>query len=159
MTLFAAPSTRQLNTGLAILRAVAGVVFIAHGAQKLFVFGVDGVTAGFAGMGIPLAGIAAPLVALTEFGGGLALLVGLGTRPVAAALGAVMAGAMLFVHLPAGFFLPNGYEFVLTLLGIATLFALVGGGAYSVDALVARRGGEVADVPATRPVAGARRAA
>lgn len=45
-----------------------------------------------------------------------------------------MLGALLIVHLDAGFFLPNGYEFVLALLGVAVTLALTGAGAYSLDA-------------------------
>jgi putative oxidoreductase len=134
------PTDRQRDIGLVLLRAVVGAVFIAHGAQKLFVFGLDGLTGGFGQMGIPLASVVAPGVALLEFFGGMALVVGLLTRPVAAGLALTMLGAMVFVHLPAGFFLPDGYEFVLTLMGVAVALVVMGAGAYSVDAAIAGRG-------------------
>jgi putative oxidoreductase len=150
MQIFAAPSAASLNIGLAILRVITGGVFVAHGAQKLFVWGPAAVAAGFESTGIPLAGIAGPLVGFAEFFGGIALVAGLLTRPVAAALGVIMLGAIWYAHLPAGFFLPNGYEFVLTLFGGSALFALAGGGAWSVDAVIARRRGEPMSVASLR---------
>jgi putative oxidoreductase len=131
-------STRP-QLGLTVLRIITGLVFAAHGFQKLFIWGVDGVAAGFGQMGIPVAGITGPLVGVVELIGGVALMIGLFTRPVAAALAVVMIGAILFVHLPAGFFLPNGVEFVLTLLGSAVALVLSGAGAYSLDARLASR--------------------
>jgi len=125
--------------GLTVLRVVLGIVFAVHGAQKLFVFGIPGLTEAFAGMGVPLAGVVGPAVALFEFVGGLALIAGLFVTPVALGLTAVMVGAALLVHLPAGFFLPNGYEFVLVLAAGAIALALAGPGAWSLDGQRAQR--------------------
>lgn len=133
----------HVAAGLAALRVIVGTVFAAHGAQKLFVFGFAGVIGAFEGMGVPLAGIAGPTVALVEFLGGLALVLGLFTRLAGLGLAAVMAGAALTVHLPAGFFLPNGVEFVLTLLAAALALALTGPGAFSLDAVLRRRRADV----------------
>ncbi|MEX1183555.1 MAG: DoxX family protein [Gemmatimonadota bacterium] len=72
----------------------------AHGAQKLFVLGLPGLIEGFGVMGIPLADVAAPAVALLEFFGGIALFAGLFTPVVAAGLALVMLGALVLVHLP-----------------------------------------------------------
>ena len=133
------PTSRQIDSGLALLRVVTGATFAAHGAQKLFVYGFDGIAGGFAQMGVPFPGIMGPLVGFVELFGGLALIAGLLTRLAGVGLTAVMLGAMAFVHLPAGFFLPNGYVFVLLLAASATTLAIVGAGRYSLDAQLARR--------------------
>ena len=128
------------DLGLAVLRVITGTIFVAHGAQKLFIFGLDGVAGGFTQMGIPLAGFVGPMVAFLEFFGGLALIAGLFTRLAGVGLAINMLGAFLFVHLPAGFFLPNGYEFVMLLAASTAALALTGAGRFSVDArLVGRR--------------------
>lgn len=127
------------DLGLTVLRAITGTIFVAHGAQKLFVYGLDGVAGGFAQMGIPFPGIVGPLVGLVELFGGLALIAGLLTRLAGAGLAINMLGAFMLVHLPAGFFLPNGYEFVMMLAASAITLTLTGAGRYSIDALIAGR--------------------
>lgn len=139
---FATPLTsRRIDTGLAVLRTIVGIIFMVHGGQKLFVFGFAGVSGAFAQMGIPLPGVTGPLVALLEFFGGFALVIGLLTRLSALGLAINMLGAIVMVHLAAGFFLPKGYEFALALLGGAITLALTGAGSYSVDAIIDRRRG------------------
>jgi putative oxidoreductase len=133
MTGIAVVPPQRLGLGLTILRIVIGIVFIVHGAQKLFVFGIGGVTAGFAQMHIPLPMVAAPVVAIVEFVGGIALVVGFFTRIAAVLLAIDMAGAILFVHGRNGFFMPMGYEFALSLLGACVALAVAGPGYYSVD--------------------------
>jgi putative oxidoreductase len=139
MSPFAPATPAQANLGMLVLRVIAGIIFMAHGGQKLFVYGFDGVTAAFAGMGIPFAGLAGPAVALVEFFGGLALIAGLLTRLAGFGLAVTMLGAIFFAHLSAGFFAPKGYEYPLALLGASLAVALAGAGDLSVDAALARR--------------------
>ena len=127
------------DAGLALLRIVTGAVFLAHGAQKLFQYGLAGVTASFARIGVPLAAVTAPVVSGLEFFGGIALIAGLLTRLVSLGLAIDMLGAIFLVHLAGGFFVPKGVEFALMLLASAAALALAGPGAFSLDAALARR--------------------
>ena len=135
--LVSSPSQQQL--GIAVIRIVTGIVMVAHGGQKLFVYGFAGVTGAFTQMGVPLPGVTGPFVALLEFFGGLALIVGLLTRLAALGLAFNMLGAILLVHLAAGFFLPTGYEFALILFATCLGIVLAGPGTLSVDAALAAR--------------------
>lgn len=129
----------NLDAALLILRVVVGIIFVMHGWQKVFQYGFAGVSAGFGQMGVPLPGIVGPAIALLELVGGIALIVGVATPLVAALLACNMVGAIVLVHLKAGFFLPDGYEFALALLGASLALALAGAGGYSVDAALGGR--------------------
>jgi putative oxidoreductase len=154
MRLLHPASPAQLERGLTLLRIMTGLVFVAHGAQKLFFFGLAGVVGGFGQMGIPCLNSSVPPWRSWSSFGGLALALGLFTRLAGLGLAMVMLGALLLVHVGAGFFLPNGYEFVLVLLAAAATFAITGAGRYSLDAvLVDRRNG------ASRAVTSLQRAA
>ena len=131
--------TVAVDAGLATLRVALAITFFAHGAQKVFQFGIAGVTQGFTQMGIPLPAISAPLVAGLELVGGLLLLFGLFTRPIALLLAIDMVGAALFVHLKNGFFLPNGFEFTFILFAVSVALVMTGPGELSLDAVIANR--------------------
>jgi putative oxidoreductase len=139
MSTNASPLSKRMAAALALLRVIAGAVFIAHGAQKLFVFGFAGVSGAFGQMGIPLPGLMGPFIALLEFFGGIALVIGLLTRLTSLGLAFDMAGAIVLVHWKAGFFNPAGFEFPLALLGLTGALVLTGAGAFSIDALIAGR--------------------
>jgi putative oxidoreductase len=136
---FLVASPVQQQFGLAILRIITGVVFIAHGAQKVFVYGFAGVGGAFAQMGVPMPTVVGPLIALIELFGGVALIVGLFTRMAAFGLACDMLGAIILVHAAGGFFLPRGLEFVLMLLAAALTLLFAGPGALSVDGVLASR--------------------
>jgi putative oxidoreductase len=125
-----------------MVRIVAGLLLVPHGAQKLFgLFGGYGVeaTGQFFAAKLGLPPSLALLAGLIEFFGGALLALGLLTRPVAALVFGVMAVAVLKVHLPIGFFwTEGGFEYPLLWGIVALAFAVRGGGRYSLDALIGR---------------------
>ncbi|HEV7838688.1 MAG TPA: DoxX family protein [Gemmatimonadaceae bacterium] len=132
---------RQISLGLTVLRLIAGITICMHGYQKLFVYGFGGVTGAFTQMGIPVPGLTGPAVGILEFFGGIALIIGLFARPVAALLALDLLGAILFVRMKGGFFSPNGMELELNLFAAFVALAFAGAGAYSADEAIARRSG------------------
>lgn len=139
--------TTSTSIGLTALRIVLGVVFTAHGAQK-FAQGIPGVAQGFSGMGVPLAEVAAPLVAGLELVGGILLMVGVATRVVGLLLAVDMVVAGLLAHATAGFFAQDGgFEYVLVLAVASLAIALTGPGRFSLDALVLRSARRKRGVP------------
>jgi putative oxidoreductase len=131
--------------GPAVLRLAAGVVFAAHGAQKLFGLfgggGPSGTAAWFDALGLSPAYLLAIVVGLVEFAGGLLLMAGAFTLVVSALLSFVMLVAIWKVHLENGFFLNwtiapgqgHGYEFNLMLVAALVALMFTGAGALSVD--------------------------
>ena len=132
-------SARQAQMALGLVRIVAGIVFMAHGYQKFFQMGIPGVTGFFGGLGIPLPGIAAPLVSTVELVGGFLLAIGFFARFAAIPLVIDMATAITVVHAPNGFFAPKGVEFVLLLMISALAVGIAGAGAFSIDAATSRQ--------------------
>ena len=128
------------SLALLVLRLAVAAVFIAHGAQKVFVYGLAGTGGSFADMGVPLAEIAGPVVGLVELIGGVFLVIGLATRLVGVALAVNMIVATFLVHFSAGIFAAEGgYELTLVLGASALALVLSGAGRLSVDAVLTRR--------------------
>ncbi|HSD66141.1 MAG TPA: DoxX family protein [Vicinamibacteria bacterium] len=129
-----------------VVRVTLGVIFFAHGAQKVLGwFGGNGLAATtkyFVSTGIPLP--VAYLVSFFEFLGGIGLVLGLLTRPAALAVIVVMVGAIAKVHWQHGFFLNwsltpgkgHGYEANLAFIAMALACLIAGGGALSADRLL-----------------------
>ncbi len=120
-----------------LLRLAFGFLFLAHGWQKFFQYTIEGTTAAFGQMGVPAAGLIAPVAATLEIVGGAAIILGLLTRVFAGLLGLQMVAALFMVHAPAGVFVENsGFELVLALAAGALALFLVGPGRISLDALI-----------------------
>jgi putative oxidoreductase len=127
---------------LAILltRVAVGVVFFAHGWQKLATNGIGGTAAFFDQVGVPAASAAAWVAAVVELAGGAALVLGLAVPLAGLLLLVDMLGAFLFVHAGAGLFVDQGgYELVLILGAAALLLAALGAGRFSLDHLLGGR--------------------
>ena len=100
---------RYSDFGLLLARVIVGVVLFAHGYQKLFDVGVANFGDTFlAPLGVPLPGLAAWIVALVEFVGGLALILGLLSRVVALLATIDLVVEILLVKLPVGLIAPIG---------------------------------------------------
>ncbi len=127
---------KNKDFGLALLRIVVGVIFLAHGYQKLFVWHIGGVAGAFAQMGIPAPHVSAYLATFAEFFGGLALLLGLFTRLAPVPVAFTMVVAILQVHLKGGFFAPQGMEYPLTLFVANIALIVAGGGAFALDTVI-----------------------
>ncbi len=123
---------------LAFLRVVVGAVFTMHGAHKLS-SGFQNVAGMMHQVGIPFPMLAAVVVTIVEFFGGIALALGLFTRWAALLIAIDMLVAALKVHLWSGFSLPRGIEYHLTLLAASLVLAAGGPGAAAVDALRSKR--------------------
>jgi len=132
---------------LLVLRLVLGIVFFAHGSQKMLGlfggYGFSGTMGFFTGqMHVP-APLAA-LVIIAEFPGCLALIIGFLTRVVAFGLACDMLGAIVLVHWPNGFFMNwfgkqagEGIEFFLLVIAICVALVIAGAGKWSVDRAIA----------------------
>lgn len=118
---------------LSLMRIILAFMFAAHGSQKLF--------------NLPPGNMPSPelfsilgLAGVLEFGGGVLLLIGLFTRPVAFLLSGTMAVAYFMAAAPQGFLpISNGGELAATYCWVFLYLSAAGGGPWSVDALLARR--------------------
>ncbi|MCD0444925.1 DoxX family protein [Glycomyces sp. A-F 0318] len=145
--------TKLQPYALLIGRVMLGVVFIAHGWQKLSVNGLEATAQGFEGMGIPAPTLSAYFTVFAELIGGAALIVGALLPLVGLALAGVMLGAMYFVHLDGGFYSRDGgYEYVLLLAVVSLAIGFSGGGAFAVDSLWLNKSEREAKEPAAAGV-------
>ena len=126
------------------LRIAAGVIYSAHGAQKLFGwfggYGIEGTGQWLDSIGLSPGALMAVLAGGGEFFGGILLLLGLLTRPAAIVTAFAMVAAIFAVHIENGLFMANnGYEFGLALLGASLALAIRGAGSLSVDRVLTTR--------------------
>ena len=128
------------NAGLGALalRVPVGIILAAHGAQKLFGwfggYGLEGTGQWMASIGLAPGYLMALLAGSAEFFGGLALVLGLLTRPAAAVSAVTMLVAIFSVHISNGLFMANnGYEFALALFAATLALAIQGGGTLALD--------------------------
>ena len=147
---------------LTLLRICLGIIFFAHGAQKVFGWwgghGFSATLGGFAGMGIP--SFLGVLAIMAEFLGGILLVFGFLTRIGALGIAAVMAVAIFLVHAPHGLFMNwygtqrgEGFEYHLLAIAIAVTLMARGAGAWSIDRLIERGlSGSSARHPGFRPI-------
>ena len=126
------------------IRLALGSIFIAHGAQKLFGwwggYGLEATGQWMTTIGVTPGLLMALAAGGIEFFGGIAIVIGLCTRPVAILASILMVVALFSVHFTNGFFMSdNGYEFALSLLAISLSLGFSGSGRFSADALIRAR--------------------
>lgn len=123
--------TKYAPYGVLLLRVLTGVLFIVHGLTKLFVFTPAGTAGYFASLGLP--GFLGYLVMILELVGGVVLVLGIYTRPLAIVFGLELLGAALFGHVKNGFSFaaPNGggWEYPVFWALVMFAIALLGDGA------------------------------
>lgn len=128
--------TKKHELGALILRVILGLTFFVHGLAK-FQGGIENIAGWFDSIGIP--SFMTYIVAAVELVGGVALILGLGTRIIAGLLVIVMLVAISKVKLAAGF-MGNGemagYELDLALMAMSAYLAIAGSSLYSLDQLV-----------------------
>jgi putative oxidoreductase len=136
----------ESNAGYAalVLRLPVGILFMAHGAQKLFGwfggYGLEGTGQWMASIGLAPGVVMAFLAGSGEFFGGLFILIGLLTRPAAVVLAVTMVVAIFAVHFANGLFMSNnGYEYALTLLAVSLSLVFSGSGKIALDEALAEK--------------------
>ncbi|MGJ9384422.1 DoxX family protein [Salipaludibacillus sp. CF4.18] len=119
--------------GTLLLRVVLGIVFLAHGSDK-FLGGIENTVGWFDSVGVP--GFLAYVVATIELVGGIALILGIGTRIVSVLLALILIGAIIRVQLAVGFL--GGYAYDLVLLIVSVHLLLNGSKLFSLGQLFFR---------------------
>ncbi|BCG57756.1 DoxX family protein [Paenibacillus sp. URB8-2] len=127
--------------GLLLVRLIVGLLFIGHGAQKLFGwfggYGPKGTGGWMDSIGIKPGVFMAVLAGLLELLGGVLFALGLFTPLAALFITLTMLGAIVKVHGKNGLWVTaNGYEYNAVLIVVAIGIALIGAGAYSLDAIL-----------------------
>ncbi|SFT13457.1 DoxX family protein [Paenibacillus sp. BC26] len=130
----------MLALGLLIIRVVIGLLFIGHGAQKLFGwfggYGPKGTGGWMESIGMKPGVLMAVAAGLMELVGGALFAAGLFTPVAAALIALTMLGAIVKVHGKNGLWVTaNGYEYPLVALAVVVGVAFAGAGSYSLDAL------------------------
>jgi len=136
--------TTKLGLDTLPVRLGAGIIFTAHGAQKLFGwfggYGLEGTAGWMESIGLAPGTLMAAAAGSAEFFGGLLLIAGLLVRPTAFVLAMTMLVAIITVHVQNGLFMSNnGYEFALALLAISVGLAVRGAGSMSIDNLIQKK--------------------
>ncbi|MEH7304919.1 DoxX family protein [Neobacillus drentensis] len=131
----------MINIGLLIIRLVIGLLFVGHGAQKLFGwfggYGLKGTGGWFESIGMKPGVTMALLAGLVELIGGILFALGLLTPLAGILIAGTMVMAIVKVHAANGLWsTANGYEYNLTLLAVAIGIALIGPGKYALDTLL-----------------------
>ncbi|MFS0783936.1 DoxX family protein [Bacillus sp. 1P06AnD] len=131
----------MLDTGLLVIRLVIGLLFMGHGAQKLFGsfggHGIEGSAGWFESIGVKPGVPMAVMAGLSEFGGGLLLAIGLLTPLASLLIVITMVMAIMKVHGANGLWsTQNGYELNLVYMAAVIGIALTGPGKFAVDAFI-----------------------
>lgn len=133
-----------VDFALLVVRVALGICIVVHGLGKLGFHptnpgGVKAFSEWLASLGVPYPLLNAWMATFVEFGGGILLILGLGTRPIAVALTVNMVVAALTGHKGGGYLIlnnPPGAEYAINLAVLFGMFVLTGPGAFSLDHLL-----------------------
>ncbi|MCE3027289.1 MULTISPECIES: DoxX family protein [unclassified Salinicola] len=134
----------QAGIAALVLRVPVGLILAAHGSQKLFGwfggYGLEGTGQWMASIGLEPGQLMALMAGSAEFFGGLALVLGLLTRPAALVVAFAMLVAIVSVHIGNGLFIANnGFEYALSLFVVMLALAIQGAGRFSLDRVLEAR--------------------
>ena len=147
MAVIGGPRSHLRDPLVGVCRLVLGVIFAAHGWQKVHTWGVAATADNFTETGVPAPTASAWYAAVVELGCGALLALGALTAVAGLLLALDMAGAFWFVHLGGGVFSPSGWELVVALGAGALMLAVGGPGRFSLDHAVRHRLAGLGEVP------------